>query len=211
MRDAIGSNGNTGQFNVNGGAIFNLEVSGVQSSLPQLSINDTAKFRIIGVTEVRAGAINILENATLEIDGSAGYGMEVFVGSIFRHTGVVRMNLCGQSPSVRGFALDSGDGGDYDSGESDLINVDGGEIQIGLQSKLVLNTHDAFTDLGTFKSRAFKLMKYGTTGIAPTVEFGAVEFIGSLPSSYMMRYDYLGEYIVLLAEGYATSTPNLHR
>jgi hypothetical protein len=89
--------------------------------------------------------------------------------------------------------------------DSDLINVDGGQIEIKAQSKLVLNTHDAFADLGSFKSRAFKLMKYGTAGRS-TGTFGGVEFIGVEPK-HVIRYNYLGEYIALLAEGHATSSP----
>jgi hypothetical protein len=112
MKDGIGSEGSGGQININGGAVLNLEVGGVESVLPQLSINDTAKFRIIGETDVRADTIDISEGATLEIDGSAGYGREVVVGSRFVQRGIVRMNLYGQNSSVRGFALDSDDDDD---------------------------------------------------------------------------------------------------
>ncbi|MDR2251239.1 MAG: autotransporter domain-containing protein [Endomicrobium sp.] len=211
MDDAIGSQeGSTGEVNLNGGAVFNLQTNaGIKTIVPNLNIKEEAQFNIIKETEVRASSsITVDTNTTLKIDGTAGYGLEVHVGNRFVHQGLLEMNLFGESAGrdrlkLKSFDLASSDDSGYDSGDSDLINVDGGEIIITESSKLTLKTNDAFENLETVKWIAYKLMKYGKEGHYDG-NFGTVTLVGyTLPKSYVMRYDYLGEYIALLVEGYA--------
>jgi predicted outer membrane repeat protein len=172
MYDAIGSEeGNIGEVNLNGGTVFNLQTNGgIETIVPNLNIKEQSQFNIIGETEVKASSsITVDTNATLKIDGTAGYGMEVHVGNRFVHQGLLEMNLFGEATGMdrlklKSFDLVSSDDSDYDSGDSDLINVDGGEIFIAGSSKLIIKTNDAFKNLGTVKSRAYKLMKYGKEG-----------------------------------------------
>jgi predicted outer membrane repeat protein len=210
MYDAIGSEeGSNGEVNLNGNTVFNLQTNdGIETKVPNLNIRGQSQFNIIGKTEVSASSVTVDTNATLKIDGTAGYGLEVRVGSRFVHQGLLEMNLFGGAMEMDGLKLKSfdlapSDDSGYDSGDSDLINVDGGEIIITGSSKLSLKTNDAFENLGTVKWRAYKLMKYGTGGRYEG-NFGTVTLVGAtLPKSYIVRYDYLDEYIALLVEGYA--------
>ncbi|MDR1086778.1 MAG: hypothetical protein LBL16_00765 [Endomicrobium sp.] len=153
-----------------------------------------------------------MPTAELRIDGTAGYGKEVQVRNKFVQEGTLRMNLFRESTlGFRGIRMyDTTNveqhGEQYSTGDSDLINVEGGTIELKDSSKLDLATNDAFGDLDTFKWRAFKPMKYGRKG-SYRGNFGTVTLVGTLPKSYIVRYDYLGEYIALLAEGYAMDEP----
>jgi len=115
-----------------------------QTVVPNLNIKDNSQFNIIGETELKAsGSITVDTGAKLTIDGTAGYGREVYVGKSFIHKGLVEMNLFGSSAQIRilrGFALTSAEDSSYDSGDSDLINVDGGNIKIEESSRLNLKT-----------------------------------------------------------------------
>jgi predicted outer membrane repeat protein len=213
MYDAIGSEeGSIGEVNLNGGTVFNLQTNGgTETIVPNLNIKGQSQFNIIGETEVRASSsITVGTNATLKIDGTAGYGLQVHVGNRFVHQGLLEMNLFGEAAAremgrlkLKSFDLASSDDSSYDSGDSDLINVDGGKIIIEGSSKLSLKTNDAFGNLATAKWRAYKLMKYGKEG-SYEGNFGTITFVGAtLPKSYIMRYDYLDEYRALLVEGYA--------
>ena len=202
MYDAIGSEeGSIGEVNLDGGTVFNLETkSGIETIVPNLNIK--------GETEVKASSsISVDANATLKIDGTAGYGLEVHVGNRFVHEGLLEMNLFEGAEGkgrlkLKSFGLASSDDSVYDSGDSDLINVDGGEIIIRGSSKLSLKTNDAFENLDKVKWRSYKLLKYGQGGRYEG-NFGTVTLVGeTLPKSYTMRYDYLDEYIALLVEGY---------
>jgi predicted outer membrane repeat protein len=212
MYDAIASEEeSTGEVNLDGGTVFNLQTnSGIETIVPNLNIKGQSQFNIIGETEIRASSsITVDTNATLKIDGTAGYGLQVHVGNRFVHQGLLEMNLFGGAAAgmgrlkLKSFDLASSDDSGYDSGDSDLINVDGGQIIIEGSSKLSLKTNDAFGNLATAKWRAYKLMKYGKEG-SYEGNFGTITFVGAtLPKSYIMRYDYLDEYIALLVEGYA--------
>jgi predicted outer membrane repeat protein len=210
MYDAIGCSGNTGQVNINGETIFNLQTSGeVETIIPNLNINNQSQFNIVGETEFRtSNNLRVDANAALKIEGSAGYGKEIFIGNTFSQNGLVQMNLFGENMATARHAVTLANDNEigHDLGNSDLINVDGGTINLSVSSKLSLNTNDAFDNLETFKWKAFKLMKYGQSGTC-TGEFGAVVLNGTLPKNYLLRYDYLGQYVALLAEGYATGNP----
>jgi predicted outer membrane repeat protein len=213
MYDAIGSEeGSIGEVNLNGGTVFNLQTNGgIETIVPNLNIKGQSQFNIIGETEVRASSsITVDTNATLKIDGTAGYGLQVHVGNRFVHQGLLEMNLFDEVAAqgmgrlkLKSFGLASSDDSGYDSGDSDLINVDGGQIIIEESSKLRLKMNDAFGNLATTKWRAYKLMKYGKDG-SYEGNFGTVTLVGdTLPKSYIMRYDYLEEYIALVVKGYA--------
>ncbi|MDR2399118.1 MAG: autotransporter domain-containing protein [Endomicrobium sp.] len=210
--DPINSSGNEGKVNVNGFVDIALETEGRGATvIPNLNVNGNARFNIIGETEVIINSdMRIESSAEFVIDGTAGHGKEVKVGTSFLQEGTLSMNLFGEPTLGRGGIIRMCDttnveqyGEQYSTGDSDLINVDG-QIELSDSSRLKLATNDAFDDLETFKFRAFKLMKYkkGYTG-----NFGTVTLVGTLPKSYEMRYDYLGEYIALVAKGYANDDP----
>jgi predicted outer membrane repeat protein len=209
--DPINSSGKEGKVNVNGFVDIELETEGRGATvIPNLNVNGNARFNIIGETEVIINNdMRIQSSAEFAIDGTAGHGKEVKVGVSFLQEGTLSMNLFGAPTLGRGIMrmCDTTNveqyGEQYSTGDSDLINVDG-QIELSDSSRLILATNDAFDDLETFKFRAFKLMKYkaGYTG-----NFGTVTLVGTLPKSYEVRYDYLGEYIALVAEGYGNDDP----
>jgi predicted outer membrane repeat protein len=212
--DPIESTGEMGKVNVNGFTEIELKTGEEgRTVIPNLNVNDSARFNIIGETEVTINNEMIIRPmAELIIDETAGHGKEIQVGNKFVQEGTLRMNLFRKATlgSTRGIKMyDSAPPTveQFDTGDSDLINVEGGQIELGGSSKLDLVTNDAFNDLETFKWRVFKLMKYGNDG-SYTGNFGTVTLVGEiLPKSYIVRYDYLQEYIALLAEGYSKDDP----
>jgi predicted outer membrane repeat protein len=206
MKDCIGSRGEGGQININGATVFNLEtVGGVETRFPNLNIKNQSEFNILGDSEFRASNdIRIEEEGRLRLCGRGGRGREIFVGNSFLQGGIVEMNLFGRPVVERGhimtFDIDNNDiNFGLEEGESDLINVEGGRIVLSTTSQLVLNSNDAFDNSNW---RAYKLMKYGGSRTLDDGEFGDVQFNGTLPKNHIMRYDYLGQYIALIAQGY---------
>jgi outer membrane protein OmpA-like peptidoglycan-associated protein len=153
------------------------------------------------------GEVYLGKEGALKIDGSYGYRREMFVENSFLQGGLVQMNLFGgnvvEARRIRTFDIDDNDSS-YDLGGSDLINVERGRIVLSTTSQLVLNSNDAFDNSNW---RAYKLMKYGGSRTLDDGEFGDVQFNGTLPKNHLIRYDYLGQYIALIAQGYADDRP----
>jgi hypothetical protein len=224
--DGIKSKGEGGEFNLHGNTQVNLGQAGdivsfslgatvetrerVEAIIPNLNINDKGVFNILGDTGLMVSKdVRVGKEAGLRIDGTSGHGIEVGVGSSFCQEGLLVMNLFGKKANVMRYGGSLVSKNNYDLVGSDLINVDEGIISLSSStSKLSLNTNDAFSNsnLETFRWKVFKLMKYGQEGRCEG-EFGKIELEGNLPKSYLMRYDYLGEYIALMAEGSAITRP----
>ncbi|MDR2437234.1 MAG: hypothetical protein LBD17_04105 [Endomicrobium sp.] len=214
MCDGIKSTGEMGEVNINGKTEVNLGQAGIaffslgrtETIVPNLYINDTGKLTILGEPGVKVSRdVRVGENAGIMIAGTSGHGIAVGVGNSFCQEGLLVMNLFSKKANVTRYAGSLVADNNYDLVGSDLINVEDGTIRLSSStSKLRLKTNDAFRNLETFRWKVYKLMKYGQ---GCEGEFGKIEWEGNQPKSYLMRYDYLGEYVAVLAEGLAINRP----